>query len=63
MKMMTEKERIHKSIDSLPDSTSLEDAIQALYVNSKFAKGETEITQGKGIRNDEAVTLMKSWQK
>ncbi len=60
---MTVKEQVHKIIDSLPESLDLEDVIHALYVNSKFAHGENEIEQGKGIQHSDAIKMMNSWQR
>ena len=60
---MTVKEQVHKIIDSLPESLDLEDVIHALYVNSKFAHGENEIEQVKGIQHSDAIKMMISWQQ
>ncbi len=60
---MIVKEQVHKIIDSLPENKDLEDVIHALYVNSKFAHGENEIDQGKGIQYSDAIKMMKSWQQ
>ncbi|MEW5816591.1 MAG: hypothetical protein AB1798_14510 [Spirochaetota bacterium] len=60
---MTIKETVHKIIETLPDNIDFEDVIHALYVNSKFAHGENEIKQGKGINHAEAIKMMDSWRK
>lgn len=60
---MSIKDNAHNIINSLPDNVDLEDIMNALYVNMKFAHGEEEIKQGKGISQDDAVSMMRSWQK
>ncbi len=46
---MLTKETAKQVIDSLPDDATMDDIIHALYINIKFARGENEIREGKGI--------------
>ena len=41
----------------------LDDIMHALYVRAKFAKGEQEIRDGKGIPHDEAKRRLSKWVK
>ena len=60
---MTAKEQAHQIINTLPEDVNLEDVIQALYVNIKFAHGEKEIEEGHGIDHSKAIEMMASWRK
>ncbi len=51
---MTGKDSAKQVIDALPDSATMDDIIHALYVNVKFAHGEREIRNGKGVSHEEA---------
>lgn len=59
---MTVKEIVKGVIDSLPDETTIDDIIHALYVNAKFQHGEKEIREGMGISHEEAKGQLKKWQ-
>jgi hypothetical protein len=50
-------------IDGLPKNVSMDDVIHALYVATKFDRGEREIKEGKGISDDGAKLRMKKWQR
>lgn len=50
-------------IDTLPDKTTMDDIIHALYINVKFEHGEREIRGGKGLSQEEAKKRMKKWVK
>ena len=51
---MRTKDTAKQVIDSLPDDATMDDVIHALYINVKFARGEEEIRQGKGVTQEEA---------
>ena len=51
---MTAKDIAKEVIDKLPNETSLDDIIHALYMKSKFDRGEQEIRDGKGISREDA---------
>ena len=58
---MAEKEIAKQVIDTLPDTATMDDIMHALYVRTKFAKGEQEIRDGKGIPHDEAKRRLSKW--
>ena len=58
---MTGKDSAKQVIDALPDSATMDDIIHALYVNVKFAHGEREIRNGKGVSHEEAKQRLKKW--
>jgi hypothetical protein len=60
---MNAKAAAQHVIDSLPKNVSMDDVIHALYVATKFDRGEREIRDGKGISDDEAKSRMKKWQR
>lgn len=60
---MNTKSIAHQVIDSLPNKVSMDDVIHALYVASKFDRGEREIRSGKGISDSEARKRLAKWQR
>ena len=60
---MQVKEVAKKVIDKLPDETTMDDIIHALYIAAKFEHGENEIREGKGISHDEAKQKLQKWVK
>lgn len=50
-------------IDSLSDEATMDDIIHALYVKTKFERGEREIREGKGIPQDEAKKSINGMQR
>jgi hypothetical protein len=60
---MNAKAAAQHVIDGLPKNVSMDDVIHALYVATKFDRGEREIRDGKGISDDAAKARMKKWQR
>ena len=60
---MTVKDIAKHVIDTLPYKASMDDIMYALYINTKFKHGETEIKNGKGILHEEAKQRLKKWVK
>jgi hypothetical protein len=60
---MAEKDIAKQVIDALPESATMDDIMHALYVRTKFSKGEKEIREGKGIPHDEAKRRLSKWVK
>jgi hypothetical protein len=58
---MQVKEIAKQVIDKLPDESSLDDIIHALYIRAKFEHGEAQIRQGKGVSHDQAKQSFKKW--
>ena len=60
---MTVKETARNVIDALPDDASMDDIIHALYVQAKFAHGEQQIREGRGVPHEEAKRRLREWIK
>ena len=60
---MTIKEEAKNIIDHLPNESSMEDIIHALYIREMIDKGEQEIRDGKGIPQEDAIKRIQDWQK
>jgi len=60
---MNAKETVKKIVDILPDDTTLDDIIHALYVKTKFDNGLNEIFDGHGITHKEAKKRLQKWIK
>ncbi len=60
---MTIKEIAKQTIDELPNESSIDDIIHALYINAKFEHGANEIRQGKGISDKKAKQRLQKWVK
>lgn len=60
---MKVKEEAKRLIDSMPDESSFEEIIKALYVNAKFSNGEQEINEGKAVSHEEAVNRLGGWEE
>lgn len=58
---MTIKEVAKQVIEALPDNSTLDDIIHALYVKAKFERGETEIRQGAGVSDEQAKQRLRKW--
>ena len=58
------KDNAKSLIDRLPDDSTLDDIIHALYIQAKFEHGEREIEEGKGIPHEEVKKrLIEKWVK
>jgi len=60
---MTVKDVVRQVIDTLPDESTIDDIIHALYINAKFNHGESEIREGKGIPHEDAKKKLQKWVK
>ncbi len=58
---MTTKELAKRVIESLPDDSTLDDIIHALYLKAKFEHGEAEIRRGEGISDEQARKRLGKW--
>lgn len=58
---MTTKEIAKHVIESLPDESTLDDIIHALYLKAKFERGEAEIRRGEGISDEDARKRLRKW--
>jgi predicted transcriptional regulator len=48
-------------IDRLPDESSLDDIMHALYITAKFERGEDQIRRGLGVSHEEAKKKLQKW--
>ncbi len=60
---MQVKEIAKQVIDKLPNKSTLDDIIHALYIKAKFEHGENQIRQNMGIPHEEAKNELKKWLK
>lgn len=58
---MTTKEIAKQVIESLPDNSTLDDIIHALYLKAKFERGEAEIRRGEGVSDELARKRLGKW--
>ncbi len=61
--MQTVKDLSIKTIKKLPNSCSLDDIMETLWIQKKFLTGQEQIHSGKGISHDEAKKRLKRWLK
>ena len=59
---MQTKDMAKSIIDHLPDESTLDDIIHALYVKAKFEHGEQQIKDGKGVSHEEVKIRLQKWQ-
>jgi hypothetical protein len=57
------KEKVKSLIDNLPDNTTIDDIIHALYIQVKLERAEKNIRAGKGISHEEAKQRLQKWLK
>ena len=50
---MTEKQRVLKAVEGLPDDATVEDAIERLCFIAKVKKGISELDAGQGVPHEE----------
>jgi hypothetical protein len=60
---MSVKEIAKHIIDKLPDESSLDDIMHALYITAKFERGEEQIRHGLGVPHETAKQKLKKWLK
>lgn len=57
------KQNILKTVQGLPDNTSIEEAMERLYLLFKVEKGCNQADLGKTVSHAEAEKRMKKWLK
>jgi predicted transcriptional regulator len=58
-----DKKKIINSLRSLPEKTTVEDAMERLYLLTKIEKGIKQADEGKCISHEDAKKKMKKWLK
>ncbi len=58
------KDKAKSIIDNLPEDSTMDDIMHALYIKAKIELGEREIEEGKGIPHEEVKQrLMNKWAR
>jgi predicted transcriptional regulator len=60
---MTPKQDILNAVQQLPEHTSIEDAMERLFILAKMRKGCEEADSGKTVSHAEAEKRMEKWLK
>lgn len=58
-----DKKKIIKSLQDLPEKTTIEDAMERLYLLTKIEKGIKQADEGQCLSHEEAKKKMKKWLK
>ncbi len=58
-----DKKKIINSLRGLPEKTTVEDAMERLYLLTKIEKGIKQADEGGCISHEEAKKKMKKWLK
>ena len=59
----SEKQNILRTVRSLPEDTSIEEAMERLFLLLKIEKGCNQADSGKTVSHMEAEKRMKKWLK
>jgi len=60
---ISEKHNILKAVKALPEDTSIEEAMEKLYILLKVEKGCHQADSGKTVSHAEAIKRMGKWLK
>ena len=63
MEQLGAKEEAKQLINAMPDDSSIDDIMYALYVRAKFEKGKRDIEEGKFLSHEEAKQRLQKWLK
>ncbi len=55
------KEKIHQTIDELPESFTLEDVMERLHLLHKIENGLTEVELEQSVSTEEARKTLGKW--
>ena len=58
---MTEKERILKLIEGLPDTATVDDVMGELYFRQVVDRGLTDIARGRTVSHEEVKKRLARW--
>jgi predicted transcriptional regulator len=58
-----DKKKIMNSLRDLPEKTTVEEAMERLYLLAKIEKGIKQADEGECISHEEAKEKMKKWLK
>lgn len=57
------KKKIIKSLRELPEKTTIEEAMEKLFLLAKVEKGIKQADEGQSISHEKAKEKMKKWLK
>ncbi len=57
------KEKAKGVIDNLPEDSTMDDIMHALYIQIKFNNGIKQIENGRGISHEKAKEQMRKWAR
>ncbi len=60
---MLTKEKIHQTIDTLPDNLTIDQVISEMILLDKIEQGINDANQGKVFTTEEAKVKLKKWLK
>lgn len=60
---ISEKQNILKTVQTLPENTSIEEAMERLYLLFKVEKGCHQADSGETVSHAQAEKQMKKWLK
>jgi predicted transcriptional regulator len=58
---MTEKEQILKLIQEMPEDTTTDDVMEALYLREVVERGRADIAAGRVVTLEEAKKRLTKW--
>lgn len=61
--MLSTKQAVISLVKKLPESSTLEDIMEHLYVKQKILKGQKQLLEGKYYTHKQAKETMKKWLK
>jgi predicted transcriptional regulator len=62
-KFMLTKEKIHHTIDSLPDNLTIDQVIDELILLDKIEQGINDVNEGRVFTTDEVKDKLSKWLK
>jgi hypothetical protein len=57
------KEQVKKIIDNLPDDTTIDEVMHALYIQAKLERAEMSIAEGRITSHEDAKIRLQKWLK
>lgn len=58
---MTAKEQALEAIRQMPDSATIEDIMEVLYVRKKIAEGMADVEAGRIVSHEDAKKRFEQW--
>lgn len=58
---MTVKDKILNAVEQLPPETTIEEAMDRLFLLYKVEKGLSQVTNGQTVTQEEAKRRMRKW--